>query len=144
MTIRDVFDDDNEPTYPGSTSLKRSAGGTGPVIPDTEPEPWEEMGKQYRMDGRVVVLYSIGAVASALGRAAMTIRHWDQKQLIPTPEIRTDSSSHHGRKRIYTHEQVAGLRRIAVEEGLLKEKRVFMKRTRFTERAFALFRELEK
>jgi len=135
--------EEDSDTYPGSTRLKRSAGGTGPVIPESEPQPWEEMGHQYKSGRAVVVLYSIGALASALNRGVSTIRHWDQQNIIPPANIRTDSHSYHARRRIYTHEQISGLQRIAAEEGLLFKRRMWVHRTQFTTRAYKLFADLE-
>lgn len=137
------IDDDDEPFYPGSTTLKRSAGGEGPEIPEDE-QTWERFGRKYHDHrGREITLYSISALAEALGRDVKTMRHWDKYQILPPCDSRTLSASEHGRWRLYTHAQLVGLRRIAQEEGLLSGKRVFVQKTSFTVKATELFRSLE-
>jgi MerR HTH family regulatory protein len=138
------IDDDDEPFYPGSTTLKKSAGGSGPAIPEDE-QTWERYGREYLdSQGRRIMLYSISALAEALERDVKTMRHWDKYRILPPCDSRTDSASEHGRWRLYTHAQLVGLRRIAKEEGLLSGKRVFVQKTQFTAKAEALFAELEK
>lgn len=133
----------DEAFYPGSNTPKRSAGGTGPVIPDSEPQEWEQMGMTVLFSGKKVTLYPISALASALRRDVKTVRHWDEYKILPPAQNRTASVSHHGRWRLYTHEQIAGLQRIAESEGLFSGKRVYVRKTNFVPRAYQLFVDLE-
>lgn len=137
------IDEVEEDTYPGSTRRKRSAGGEGPKIPDTEPQPWEEMFELRLYEGKQMRFYPISALASALGRSVATVRHWDENSILPPASLRTDALGPQGRRRVYTHAQIAGLQRIAEHEGLFRSNRVYVRRTKFTAQAFALFKALE-
>lgn len=139
-----MIDEDDELFYPGSTTVRRSAGGEGPVIPDTEPQEWEHMGRRFVVEtGQEVTFFPISALACALGRSVKTVRHWDQDNILPETYNRTDSSSDHGRWRLYTAAQIAGLQRIARDEGLMNNKRVYVRKTQFTARAQQLFDDLD-
>lgn len=137
-------DESNESVfYPGSTERKRSAGGDGPTIPDSEPQPWEEMYELRLYGGKQMRFYPISALAAALNRSVATVRHWDENGILPPASLRTDALGPQGRRRVYTHEQIAGLQRIAEQEGLFKSNRVYVRRTKFTSLAFELFKALE-
>lgn len=144
MSIKTSLPEDDDDFYPGTTELKRSAGGTGLTVPVTEPQPWEALGTTYLDHGMHVVLYPISALAMALERKTVTIRHWDQQRIIPPANNFTDSRSEHGRRRLYTRAQIFGLQQIAESEGLLAGKKVFVHKTKFIPRAFALFTALNE
>jgi hypothetical protein len=73
-------------------------------------------------------LFSIGALALALEKQVVTIRHWEKKGYIPTAPYRLRSKTLQGKKvngnRVYTRELIE----IAIEEfenrGLLGSARV--------------------
>jgi len=70
-------------------------------------------GKEYVINGKKVILYTIGEVAKALGRKPVTIRMWETKAWIPKPSYRTSPPKTEqipGKpskgKRLYSQEQL--------------------------------------
>lgn len=142
MTSTDTDDDDV--FYPGSRRIRRSQGGEAPELPEPDVQEWQRFGKTYLTDsGSPQVFYPISALGMALGRKAITMRHWEQDGVIPKP-LRSVSSSSNGRRRMYTYDQIVGLQQIAKEEGLMSGQRVYVTKTAFGARAEKLFRELEE
>lgn len=66
------------------------------------------------------------------------LRQWIAQGIIPDAGTRGP-----GNRRMYTHAQVEGIRRIALEEGLHSTPRANVNFTDFAERAFQHFRDLE-
>jgi hypothetical protein len=74
------------------------------------------------VDGLELELYPIGAVAKALGRSSRTIRRWETRGLIPPPLYERRSRNPHGRRRLYTRQEIEGLIVIAEWHGVLAGK----------------------
>lgn len=126
--------------YPGS-SQKRTPEPSGPTRPPEPETSWSDSPRIYSFDGVDYEFFSIGDLALALGKSAVTIRAWESRGYIPT-SLRGPSEHPSKRHRIYTRPQVEGLVRIAEEEGILGEARPRIEKTRFQERALDLFLEL--
>lgn len=75
--------------------------------------------RELYLDGEAVVFYTLAALAEALGRKPVTIRLWERQGTFPTAPFRTKERGQG--KRIYTREQIEGVVRIAVEEGVLDD-----------------------
>ena len=123
-------------TYPGS-KVKL-------VDYDAPEEPEDELvtalGEPYkylRYKGVKTAFYSIGSLARALNREPVTIRKWEAAGVIPQPDFAA------GKIRLYTAQQIAGLRSIAEDEGILRETWHAVHTTRFSERARTLFKSAE-
>jgi len=93
--------------------------------------------KIYEIKGREVEMYSIGELAKELGRESQTIRKWEQGGIIPPTRFRDRTN-----KRLYPLEIVEGLKQISEEEDITQG--VSFKTTDFREKAFKLFRKVEK
>lgn len=132
--------------YPGS-KIERKI-----YSPDKEPEaetPYDlGAGREFLIGTKVTRLYSIGVMARALNRASGTLRLWEESGVIPKPTLILPSGTPNGKRRLYTEEQIMGLRRIAREEGILSpnenNKWAAVEKTRFRERALELWRELSE
>lgn len=88
--------------------------------------------------------YTIGALARALNRSVVTIRKWQDKGFMPKPTFIAPTEALGGGIRLYTREQISGLRKIAADEGLLDDLTRAVTQTNFIDRAFALFEELAR
>lgn len=68
------------------------------------------MPREYAVGGVTQELYYIGEVAAALDRKPGTLRKWEQDGTIPPATMRDGS-----KRRLYTKEQVEGLKRLCDE-----------------------------
>jgi hypothetical protein len=60
-----------------------------PKTPPSEPQSWDRHPLIIVVKGVEREYFTIGALASALGRTAVTIRSWEQKRWFPPPPYRT-------------------------------------------------------
>lgn len=104
------------------------------------------MGKTMSILGVERRMFNSGELARKLNRKTVTIRTWEQKGIIPRAVYvkRGKNKDPRGKRRLYSQEQVDGMVRIAGEEGILNNPNKAISRTNFTERVFALFKELGK
>lgn len=99
---------------------------------------WDARPRRYRVDGKEVELFPIGALATAIQRDVLTVRGWERKGWFPAPVLRAPGGHQH---RLYTRRFIEGAIRIANEEGLYKPG-TRVNKTDFTPRVFALFQEV--
>lgn len=96
--------------------------------------------------GKEINFYTVGELARALNRKPVTIRKWEADGVIPKATFIAPSSDKRGKRRLYTEDQIAGLVRIAKEEGLLEPNAhgawKAVGKTQFREKALKLFKEL--
>ena len=87
---------------------------------------WLHAGLTYRLKygGEMVDLFTISAMAAALGRSVVTVRRLEAIGIIPASHIRTPGRGGGGRRRLYTREQIIDVAIATVEAGL------FLKRPR--------------
>ena len=127
--------------YPGSKMPVRVYSDQ----PVAEPEP--EFTFDY-LDFKGTGFYTIGVLASVLNRSQVTLRKWEHDGVIPKPTYIRSSADPRGRRRLYTKDQILGIREIAKEEGLLEASSnghwKSIEGTQFRDRVLALFRELDK
>lgn len=128
--------------YPGSRHpIVRHPNRAEPHKPD--PEHWDAKPRILKVAGVDTEFFTVGQLAQALGRKPVTMRKWERSGIIPKPTFRKPSEDPRGQRRLYTRAQVTGMRKIAEEEGLLREKNQRkVNHTDFTKRVIALFREL--
>jgi hypothetical protein len=136
-------------TYPGSKRKVRDYStqeDANAVVPD----PGVNLGPEVRNAQQHAVMvdgeftYTTGVLASQLNRQPKTIYDWLRKGLIPdTPYRMPGRTDPRGQRRLYTRAQITGLTKIAYEEGVLYDMRRKLSETRFTQRAFDLFEELD-
>lgn len=118
-----VFVDDEE-FYPGS-KRKRSEPGNFDFVPD----PWEEKFFLKTIRGQEVKVYSVGALASALGVSTPAIRSWIRKGYIPQSPYRLPSNMVvQGEKvagrRLYTAEYINAAVEVFKRHGVLGQTRI--------------------
>jgi hypothetical protein len=123
------------PNRPTSESHNKSLG-LG-VDPD-----WDNKPRKYVTNGVEREFFTIGHLAAALGRRPVTIRLWEREGIIPKATYQINSDSKNGRRRLYTRQQVEGLVKLAVEEGILITHQRAISETQFTARALDLFKAL--
>jgi hypothetical protein len=129
--------------YPGSKMpLKAYDNITEPASGSSE-EFWEKP-RVMLLKGQETEFYALGTLARILNRKTVTLRKWESEGILPKPAYILPSSDPRGKRRLYTKEQISGLKDIAKEEGILepsakgKWKPVY--ETNFRERAYKLFR----
>jgi hypothetical protein len=103
---------------------------------------WDKKPRKYMTNGVEREFFTIGHLAAALGRRPVTLRLWEREGIIPKATYQINSESKNGRRRLYTREQVEGLVKLAVEEGILIAHQRAISETRFTARSIALFEQL--
>lgn len=134
--------------YPGSKMpIKTFSDDRTPNTP-TQPEEFTlGEGKTMLVQGKPKQFYTVGSLAASLNRRSVTIRKWEAEGVIPNATYFKPAEDKRGRRRLYTEEQILGLRELAKEEGLLEPngngKWKAVGDTKFKERALALFIELE-
>jgi hypothetical protein len=136
MRVSDVFD-----RYPGSSKPR--------VTPQAAPDrardgvEWDAKPRIYTVAGKETEFFTVGQLARALGREAVTIRKWEREGVIPRAQFNAPSDDVRGRRRLYTRAQVEGIVRIALEEGVMgANHQMALKSTRFTEKVIDLFKSL--
>jgi len=127
--------------YPGSKTPVRNYSDQPEVKPDSE---FEFSYPDFKGTG----FYTIGVLADVLNRSQVTVRKWEHDGVIPKPTYIRASADPRGRRRLYTRDQIMGIRMIAQEEGLLETNAnghwKSIEGTEFRERVLTLFRDLEK
>lgn len=131
-------------TYPGSkqrrgdTVLRASAPADVHPLDGIRPFLTSDTGEEF---------FSIGQLAQALGRESGTIRKWEQTRVIPAATYQinvNENRDERARRRLYSRTQVEGIYEIAKDEGLLNDSRVYIGRTKFTQRVTKLFQSLSE
>lgn len=136
-------------TYPGSKMKQKSYGPNykPPPLPD---DTVVDLGdpKQYLVRGVETDLYQMSSLSAALNRQPVTIRKWEADGVIPQPTYLVGSHDARAKRRLYTKDQLLGLRRIAEEEGILypnaNGKWKPVEQTDFRRKALELFKQLER
>lgn len=123
------------------------------VGPPAEPvlEDWDARPRILKVHGQEIEFFTVGQLAMALGVKAGTIRSWEQKGWMPMPAFRTRPPEWAGLpnktlkgRRLWTRKQVAGIVRIAQEEGMIGRPQTARRQvdeTRFRDRVVALYEE---
>lgn len=129
------------PFYPGS---KQRKGETRKLIFTEDFSPFPFKGRVYIVRGQETEFFTVGQLAKALGRQAVTIRKWELNGIIPraTFQAPNPKKDDRARRRLYSRAQAEGIVRIAIEEGIVGPGSTPISRTRFTERVTELFKEL--
>jgi hypothetical protein len=131
---------DPEKYYPGS-NMKREVNHA----PEEDIVDWPK-GRILTVKGREVECFTTGQLAALLGgRSAVTIRSWEGEGILPKSgyALPGRDGDVRGRRRYYTKNQVQGVLDIALEEGVFwPGPRINVRRTAFTARVEAYFREL--
>lgn len=158
------FDDLKDPSedfYPGSKrpkaaedkrlrSLNNEPSINKPMVvspPDKGSLPWDihPQRKTVRIKGGKQVtleLFTIGALAKALGKSPITIRTWMKKGWLPRARFRTPgapTSIGQGARQLWTRAEVEAILRIATEEGIL-EWHPDIKASNFSARVLEFFK----
>lgn len=138
--MSDAFDfSELEEFYPGSKERRKVT----PPPPDVEHEDRLGKGTMKLLNGVEVEFFTIGQLATALGRRPVTLRKWEADGILPTsgyvkPAKRKDPR---GRRRLWTRAQCEGILRIAYQEGIMEAgKKVSVQS--FGAKVRALFEEL--
>lgn len=106
---------EDDKLYPGNTPPRNATGSLDNESPDwLESLPFQEM--QVNKTGETKRFYTIGAVASALGKKPVTIRSWEQKGWLPSASYRTPPPQREqipgkkpAGKRLYSQDQLVFL-----------------------------------
>jgi hypothetical protein len=114
--------------YPGSKRKRK------PVVakkPEVEPDSnWDS--KPYRKtlpNGRDLEMFTIGALAAALGRPVISIRVWIKEGHIPAapyrlPSTKNKNGGEHPGRRLYSRAMIEKLVELFSSAGLLHVKRI--------------------
>lgn len=133
--------------YPGSRKPRKDYAGKDKEVVDQEETDilLDFKPKVFLVNGKPVPLYPLGVLAKALNRQPVTIRKLESEGFIPKATLILPSHDSRGTRRLYTMEQIAALRRIAAEEGILEPnangKWKPIEGTKFREKAMKAFRE---
>lgn len=95
------------------------------------------MVKEYKIGGKLVTLYTVGELASAIGRVPVTVRKWELFGNIPRAALRDKAG-----RRLYYKEEVNALVKILVEEDVRAGSAISL--TKLKERTFKEWGEIRK
>jgi hypothetical protein len=139
MKWSEYFSDEETPFPSPNPKLRHPNRRTNPAeeIVSTIGDP-----KVFLVEGGEKEFFTVGQLAMALGRKAVTIRAWEANGVIPIATYSAPSDDPRGRRRLYSREQVEGIVQIAGEEGILEETWKPIGATRFKQRVLQLFEEL--
>lgn len=119
---------DLEEYYPGSKRKRKAK-----VEPKKEVEPdiaWDARPRTTTLpNGKDVELFTIGAIASALGRPVITIRAWIKEGYLPAAPYRLPSKKNirgedHKGRRLYSRAMVEKVVELFTRAGLIYVKRI--------------------
>jgi hypothetical protein len=141
MTYDEEVEQLAEEYYPGS---KHKIDRDDPEAAKAATNGWDLKPRMYKRNGVDTEFFTVGHLALAMNRKPLTIRQWERKGIIPksTYQRAGRNGSQHGRRRLYTREQIEGMIQIAGEEGLLTNDRREIASTNFKPRVLALFKSL--
>jgi len=111
------------------------------TLPDDLPW-WAAYPKYYRLNGGLVELYYVGALAAALGRCSASIRRLERDGVLPPAPFLIARGPVDTSRRCYTRQHVERIVAIADAEGVLGRKVADYRRTAFTARVQEAYREL--
>jgi len=103
--------------YPGSRERRQTVPASRPLAVE---EDLLGTGTIMRVRGREVEFFTIGQLAAALNRKAVTLRAWEAAGILPTSGYHTASKDPRGRRRLYTRDQCAGIIRLAKTHGVME------------------------
>ena len=112
-----------------------------PAPKTPEPYAWDSKSRIYHLGGVDVELYTVGQLADALDREAVTIRKWERDGILPKAMFNSPSTDPRGRRRLYSRAQVEGIVKIAKQEGIYsRNSRKPIRSTAFTAKVIDLFK----
>lgn len=135
--------------YPGSKQRTKTWDSPAKKLPPVSDDRQVDLGrpKTFTVNGELKDFYTVGALALALNRQSGTIRKWEAEGIIPVATFILPSSDKRGQRRLYTEEQIMGLREIARAEGILEPSAggrwPDVNTTQFKARALELWKQLE-
>lgn len=114
--------------YPGSKKKRRPKSGEQKKV-NNEKELWQEKPQIKKLpNGKVVELYSVGALSVALGRPLVTLRLWERKGYIPRAPYRLRSVGVGEKKRpgnrMYSRAIIESTIKSFQSRGLLEAPRI--------------------
>ena len=125
--IDDMFSEFNE-YYPGSKRKRRAVEETAKR--EVEIKSWDSRPYFKTMpNGEDMEMFTLGALADALGRPIITVRHWTKKGYLPQAPYRLpakpdkNGDTHQGR-RLYSRSMIESAVEVFDKAGLLDEIRV--------------------
>jgi hypothetical protein len=118
---------DMDEYYPGSKRKRRQSIAPEPVIRQTD--GWDATSYKKVLNGEEVEMFTIGALAAALGRPIITIRQWIREGHIPQSPYRlpTKKDKHgveHKGRRLYTRSMIETAIDVFTRNGLMTVKRI--------------------
>lgn len=129
--------------YPGSKQ-KRVKFPEKPPVKPLYPEEIGEPAKYFRVKGQLTACYTLGQLASFLGRKAVTLRKWEASGVIPAAPFYIEGEDQRGNRRYYSAGHVEGIVAIAKEEGILQDAARKIGDTKFQPRVKELFDRIYK
>lgn len=127
MTKRDLIDETfSDLYYPGS---KKKRAEKKPVKEELPEPTWDSVSYKKWVGNKEIEFFTIGALAKALHRPLITIRHWMKEGNLPLSPYRlpTKADKHgkdHAGRRLYTRAMIEAAVDIFTQAGLLHAKRV--------------------
>jgi hypothetical protein len=111
--------------YPGSKQKRREKA----FSPEFVSDPWQDQGFTKTVDGVEQTLYTVGALATALGVSTPTLRKWIREGRIPQAPYRLPSNmivqgENVAGRRLYTAELINVTVDVFREHGILGSKRI--------------------
>jgi len=103
---------------------------------------WAAYPKYYRLNGQLIELYYVGALAAALGRCSASIRRLERDGVLPPAPFRVARGPAGTQRRCYTRQHIERIVAIADAEGVLGRKIADYRRTTFTAGVQEAYREL--
>jgi len=112
------------------------------TLPDDGPW-WAAYPKYYWLNGEIVELYFVGALAAALGRCSASVRRLERDGVLPPAPFQIARGLDGTKRRCYARQHIERIVAIADDEGVLGRKVADYRRTAFTARVQEAYRELQ-
>lgn len=103
--------------YPGSRERRQTVPASRPLAVE---EDLLGTGTVMVLRGQPVEFFTIGQLAAAINRKAVTLRAWEAGGILPTSGYHTPSKDPRGRRRLYTKAQCLGIIRLAKDHDVME------------------------
>ena len=137
------FADLSDAPFPGR---RRPVNRPDPDAPGEDPSAWDYRPVKIFFRGADREFFTIGHLATALGRSTVTIRSWESRGTLPNTPFRTPKPDHTptfgpapAGRRLYTRSQIEGILRICEELRIITDPHRKPPTEEFTRRVTKLY-----
>ena len=125
--VEDAFADLDK-FYPGSKKQRREPSAAKRKSGPIDPRGWDEKPLVKSVRGQEVEMFTIGALAQAIGKSEVSVRLWQRKGYIPNTPFRLPTREVNGKprpgRRLFTRSMIEAAIQSFGKRGLIDAPRI--------------------